>query len=319
MSKKHISIGAIAALPICMSSHAAVVANFTDHTDVGVFYGTGNNTGQTTAVDQFSGIAGNGWTGGWTTSTNGSILREKEVRNNTTDPGTELNNQGNYLNLNASAAAGTGIRQWAFQRGYTDFGDLDTSDQHTVSFLLRMDEASGFGNGGSGMFISDGGERGANITNMSWGIRLGNSTTTPFVFGYDGVGDGAGFSGSKQSVLKDVDTNANYSLNLGVTYLFTIDVDPLNDSFDVTVSNISSGATGTVTDLGFNNTSGSVVGEFSIDHRIVADTEGGNNRILNTSLDSLSISEVSVIPEPGSLGLAIIGATSIAMRRRQLK
>lgn len=277
-----------------------IIANFTD----------GNGTA---SVDQYQGIAGSGWVGGWTTAvggsggTTGSPSIVPTVINTT-----PMNGGGNYLSSVVTTPSGDRT-QWnaAVSRQYTSFGNVDTSLDHTITFSLRLDSTNGFAAGGD-VFGAFGGSTASNnfVGTSTWAVRamgaaIGSSVPSMTWAAYNGGQDGGLFNSGNL-----VQVGTGLSLVQGTVYTFTIDVQPSTLSYDVSVTNGVN--TVSQTGLGFRSSSApanpfvSFGSQFSTTSGVLTDT-------LTFSADS-----VTVVPEPSTVALLMGGLVGlIALRRRR--
>lgn len=261
------------------TSKAAIVANFDD--------GAGS-----TSVDQYPGVAGDGWGTDWVTTANasGEILS-----------GSPLNGGGNYLSVSTSLASSQGV-----YRTYTNFDGVDLTKKHVIQFDWRFSgNYDQLDQNTDRLYISDGtaasnGQASSTAFNIRvHGAARGTANAKEWAV-FDGNQDGA-----------DITTADNQWVNTGMTmerdvvYSFTITLDPENRSYDVSIDNGT--MTVTVTDLGFNRSTFDVSGTL---HFRTLKSTGGDN--LTFGFDSVQIAPV---PEPTSLGLMACAAAMMARRR----
>lgn len=284
----------ILTLSLCLASglslHAQVYAGFDDQTNFSTSF-TSNNTGEQTAVDQWSGIAGDGWTNPWLVSTNASSVRDKQARN--VDPLT--GDSGTYMQFRMSAT-NNNSRQWANSRTYTSNGGFDVNASATYSFLYRPDDISSFAGGGASFIqIKDGGGIFSN-SGVTWFIDSRGGTTKTWQVGNgDGIG---GISG----------VDSGLQINAGDTYQFTIVSNPTTDTWDVTIDNLddASGAFSTA-GLGY----------------VFDNTQQAGNLVFLSQISTLgnftynydySVDSISIVPEPSSAAL-LLGGMGLALAR----
>ncbi|MEM1212604.1 MAG: PEP-CTERM sorting domain-containing protein [Planctomycetota bacterium] len=314
MNKATHCIASTLALAVTSTGHAAIFAGFDDQTDIGTTYGTANDTGQQTAVDQYGGIAGDGWTGGWNTWTGSgdpNYTREKTVLN--ADP--LVGGSGNYLRI-ASTSTSTSPR-WAVYRDLTSTSSIDLTQPGTVSFLYRLDDASLFQTGGSSFIQILGGARwGFNRDEATWAIAsVGGASRTW------GVNDGNGLGGGTV-------TDTGLEIIEGDTFSFVIDADPIASTYEISITNLDTGDSFTSTSpLGFaesqagNNAQGDPLGNtfgesiWFVQQAFRAGTEA--EPIANTFAASIDSISITPIPEPASVVLIGMGAFTLLSRRRR--
>jgi len=277
------------------AANAQITADFSDHTDTGTAYDTSNNTGQTTAVDQFSGIAGDGWTSGWTVESAGTdYTRVKTVQSS----GGPVNGAGNYLELSSSSTA-SGSPRWSVHRDYGSGMGVDINQAVTISFLYRLDDTSFFEGGGSSFVqINDGARWVWNIDEATWAITSSGGTSKTWAVA-DGAGNGtASFQGT------------GLAINQGDTYSFLIYSDPTTNTWDVTITNLDTTDSYSTTGLGY-----------ALDQA----TQGGSIRFLQQVTDepstpgttfSASIDSIAIVPEPSSIVLIGLGMVGVALASR---
>jgi len=300
---KTVAVAGVLLASAFVNLNAQIVANFSD--------GTGSSL-----PDQYVGAAGDGWARSWyslTSSGNISI-------SGALDDSKPLNDGGKYLQVTTSQTGGGGSQQnTSLGRKYTTYGSVDTSKAHIISFDLRIDSwAIGSTNPGS-QFIGIYGNTTANMGNnftstSSWMIRVfagasGNASAQTWA-AYDGARDGSAYSTSN---LQDI--GSGLTLQLGVTYSFTIINDPTTGSYKVTITD---GETTVSTDgwLGYRTSNW---GEnydddlWTVWHQQTLNINDG----AKFSVDNISI---AAVPEAGSLSLVgVVLVGSVCLKRLQRK
>ncbi|GAA5483202.1 PEP-CTERM sorting domain-containing protein [Haloferula sargassicola] len=266
-------------------SSGAIIADFTD----------GNGA---SSVDQYQGIAGDGWDGPWGTSTSTADLTGSVVNSS------PLNGGGNYLSSTLTATGASGGRGIQF-RNYNDFGDVNVSAAHTISFDIRVDSSLATFNSGIDYFQMYDRIGGTDFANTgAWLVRafgadVENLGTTAVVGGnwaiYNGNKDGS-FSNTNF-----VDTGV--PLVAGNVYHFDVTLDPTIAEYSVTIN----GGT-TFSGLGFRNATGTVQTQVNFGGRV-----SDLNETLTYSLDSIAVTNV---PEPSCLLVSCLGVLGLARRRR---
>lgn len=272
------------------SARGAITAEFTG----------GNGTA---SVDQWTGIGGDGWTGGWT-----SLLPSGDSATVTnTAP---LNGAGdNYLSVADSTAAGAGNHNIA--RTITSFGDVDTSQPYTIRWKWRFDgdvaamEAGGF-NDRIHFYGNNGTTNGTSSSN-SWVIGWASADAGALTVHDDHWYFFDNNTGTAFNTDNQVDTGLG--LIAGVVYEFVVTVDPAAGLYDASiddgVNNFSAAS------LKFRN---GLTGQFNSLHFGTNTTDGATDS--SYALDSVNISAVTVVPTPAALPAGILMLGAMAMRRR---
>jgi len=241
-----------------------------------------------TAVDGYKGAAGDGWKGAW--SIGGTRVAASSATVTTTSP---VNGGGNYLSATIKTASETGSgNQQGFVQRQLDPTFLDLSQPITISFDLRIDTAPG-ANQVYSIFGSTDGNKGTGPGN-TWTLSGGNTS--------------AGWSfGSEAS---------NIAVTAGVTYSFTLQLDPTTHTFVGSVTDGTDSYTSSA--LAFRNSTSTDIGQY-INWGARLNTGGTTTTSLSFALDNIAISS---IPEPstcallaGVCGLAL-GLASTLRRRR---
>jgi hypothetical protein len=267
------------------SSHAAVIANFTD----------GNGT---SSVDQYQGIVGNGWTTAW--QFQGATFSSTVVTNTT-----PVNSGGNYLSTSKTSNVVPGLAAVGRRFATTVAGGgVDNTLPVVFSFDLRIDTLTGWDATSDAITLNANNASGTTYGasgNSSWIIRAygatsGGATASQWAF-YNGAADGGGFSSANF-------VSSGMTVSAGTTYSFTIVSDPDTKKYVTTISN----GTTTVTSasMGWRATSASDGIGFSSEISATDDN-------VSWSLDSVSIAN---IPEPSTALLGGLGLLALLRRRR---
>ncbi len=258
-NRNHAFLHALAALLFAGRAAAGVIA-----ADMEGGAGTG-------APDQVPGIAGAGWTGAWT---NGN-LAVSNIAFAAADTPSLTPNSGRFLSATVAAVnadAGLG-RQ--FNTSSATLG-VDGKKAVAIKFDFRLDSAnSGFT--GSTEHITLQGNTGGLVSSSgtsTWMIRVAPGAT-PRWGCYNGGRDGGSYSATRI-------VDAGMSALPGVTYSFTINLDPATRTYSVSIANGTD--TVNVGGLGFRTSSATLGDTFGIFARkdSAADT-------LAFALDRLSI------------------------------
>ena len=228
------------------------------------------NDGNTeTAADGFVGAPGNGWTDRWMlpswtafpTTTGTVITSGDENFNEVTSGG------GNYLSVHFQDTAAVGIGR--------DFGlgDLDASLPYTIEFSYRVDDGfdESFNSSNDRIqFFNAGAWRPTSDASCSWVIGAYGGATTwmdaedvGYWLFYDGANDGV-WSATQQ-------VNTGLAVTEGVTYNFSVYVDPVNYTYTPSVTDTSTGTTFAATaPLGWRTTATSMPAAFTLGGRTSA-------------------------------------------------
>ena len=271
--KLKILLAILLAMGFSMTASASVhevVANFDDgNTDL--------------APDGFVGKIGSGWTDRWKLpmwtsypTTTGTVITPSDTGFNEVSSG-----GGNYLSVHLQDTATVGIG-----RDFT-ISDLDVTQPYTIEFSYRVDdgfdESFNSSNDRIQFFNSDE-WRSASDAGCSWIVgAYGGATTwmTAENVGYwlffDGNNDGA-WTAAQQ-------VNSGIAVTEGVTYDFSIYVDPINLSYTPSVTDTSTGTTVTSpTALGWRTSASSMPAEFTLGAKL-----GSTGDFLDYSVDNVRV------------------------------
>lgn len=277
------------------SASASIVAKFAD----------GNGTA---LPDQWTGIGGNGWTGGWTTA--GGATGTAGV----TAPGSATasplaGGSSTYLKFVDDAATNTVSARRGF--GAAD-GDVNVSQKYRISFKYRFDgDTSALSVYADRLnLLGDTSSVGSTATTSTWGIGVIGANGTASQTSYPGhwyfYNNITPTAGGAFNAANMVDTGL--TLTTGTTYSMTVDVDPVNFSYAATISDGTNPAF-TASDLHFRraNTSGAISTAW-INFADSASDPADNQ--------SFSVSDLVIVPEPSTAGLLAVGAIGLLRRRR---
>jgi PEP-CTERM putative exosortase interaction domain len=273
-------------------ANASIVANFTD--------GNGN-----TLVDQYLGVPGLGWTTAWATNISGSNNLAPDGFRGTVTNVNPLNGGGNYLSSTLTTGTGTAQGKGAQVRSYGNYDGIDLSAPYTVKFSMRLDSdlsvlsgptdyiqafdlpggASDFSGNGTWLIRAFGAPTGSNgqIPAHTWML-------------YDGL------YSNTYNVNQFV--SSGVTLVSGAVYDFTIDMDPVNLLYRVSING------GAFSDWLTYRRSTAPVGGSAINF-------GG--QIAPNSEMSFSIDNIEIVPEPSTVALVLLGcgAAGVAAFRRR--
>lgn len=259
---------------------ALIVANF-----------DGGNTDQ--QVDGNPGKAGNGWANAWSQTVGGGASLDRDVVNTTPlAPGA-----GNYLFLSSTntSVGGGANRNTIVRRTYEGYGGVTLNTAHTVSFLYRVD--SGYADANMiGFFDSFSNTFAANA-DSSFYIRSGSG-----VWGYY-TSDTSNLVSAPVAILE------------GNVYSFTIHLDPVEKQWRFTVTDLTSGATFSSSDIDFYGANfrgetphNQVGGQLQWNMQLRGVPDGSSPaRVVTWSLDSVHI---AAVPEPSTAALLFGGGIS---------
>lgn len=251
----------------------------------------------TTAVDQYPGVAGDGWVGAWQRHGSGSASVTDA------DP---LNQGGNYLTSSATTLT-QGVR-----RQYADYGDVGLDRPHTITFDFRADTLpAGWGTSTNyrvNVFDSDDPTAVTPHAHSSWmGIVFGGPDRLTWEFN-NNPGTGTGWTYVDTGI--ELQTDVVYSFEITV-YPGTTgpNYDPLvGPTYDLTI--LHPGGTYSAAGLGLRNDSGP--GGY-----LNWSMQGTSGGATGFSLDSIRI-----VPEPTSAALllcAMAAGLLCVPRRRSLR
>jgi len=249
----------------------------------------------TTQIDQYTGMAGEGWTGGWVAKASGGTILSASVSN--ANPVAPSN--GNYLAVSVSApyAGGYG-RRGAVNRQFSSYGVVDLTKTHIIAFDVRVDA---FGLSGTGHYdqvnvfggtVSDYGMFSGETT---WNIDVRDMTPP----GYEGAQafDWTYRSGTYGHI------PSGLTMTVGQTYRFVVTVEPTIGKFAVTASDGTT--TTTKTNMSFWTGTPYTAGTYF--------HAAGSTATQNSTV-AFSVDNIEFIPEPATLSLLALGAMSLVRR-----
>ena len=260
-----------------------------------VLAGTTTAYATTISADDFSSGAasgGSGWDNNWTTGANGGSTGSVDLSASTTP----LNANGSYANIVGSGGNPT----QGIHRDYTSALSSGTNQEHTISFLFRLDTLSAAtGDPSRGL-----------VTHGATSFGLGGDSTWAFYvqngnfFYFDGDGTGS-FGGSATDSGVTAAIGDLYSVSINNRIGADTTGPTTGGEWDLLVTNLTTSATVLeLTDLEFRATT------FPTNACIGVGAAGSDV----TSFDQLS---VDVIPEPSSAILLSLGGFGLLARRRK--
>ncbi|MEO0963746.1 MAG: PEP-CTERM sorting domain-containing protein [Planctomycetota bacterium] len=288
MSLVRTLIGSGLALGVASSAHASIVANFDG--------GSGD-----TQVDQFIGMAGDGWVDGWNQGFTGNSVTSTQ----TVQSSNPINGGGNYLNIRnevTSTPGGNGQTRVGTSREYADFGAVDLTDTVIYTFDLRVDEATGF----------------TNAFNDTIELLASTSSTTTNAGSNSNTSWQVQFRGNGAIFYRDSTANVNSGAtwDVGSVYSFEIVSDAVTETYDLSILDDGVSIVD-VTGLSWR-AAGSLVNEqpqfFAVVPGLFRSSDGANlGDVIDVSVDNISIA----IPEPASLALLGLGLGVMALRPKR--
>lgn len=281
---------------------AQVVANFSG--------GTG-----TTGVDQWTGAAGSGWTGGWTTGASNAsdVTFSGEVKSDTP----LSTGGGSYLSFSYARNAGTSGNRAGFSRQVSTTGEsaaVDLTQAYTVSFQLRFDSLTGWGQTSDQIYISmeasdavaKTGNLGGNTTGVVWGFYIqGRSQGTRWNFA-----DG---DSSYEQLTWEIETEKVYTFQIDA---FPNLASPTESFYNISILLEGEETPVVINDLQFRTTttSGDLGTRWNSANHFGARISMDANDAAILAFDNFSISQ---IPEPTSFSLLGLGACGWLFLRRK--
>lgn len=217
----------------------------------------------TAGVDQFPGLAGQGWQGTWRSELVGDVSEQISVLN--LNP---LDHGGSYLFVELTNI-GSSPEEVSLSRQYGDHADLSLGFSHQIQFDFRADDTYHLSLD-EGYRFYDADAPSAAPASETWYIKTATSTHT-FHFA-DGHGDGT---------YTLVDTGLR--LYEGELYRITLTVYPQKQLWEVGVENLDREESVSRENLGFIGDRKAVGGHFHVGTRI------GVNDLFRYSLDSVNI------------------------------
>lgn len=276
-------------LAVATVSQAAIVAMFDQ--------GNGN-----TQVDQYPGIAGDGWRAGWATPAAFDTGYPTVVNTN------PLSGGGNYVDGKKTNSSTSQTRA-AYYRQYSTARGVDLTQPHRIQFDYRVDVMENFNQGNNGDYFqayenntsNDFGGTGTWLV-RTYGADAGGAKAAKWAL-YNGTRDGAGFD-----VNKFLDTGV--ALTAGTVYHFIVDVDPAKGDWDVAI--LYPGGAYTSPTLGYRGIPASVVADYVSFGLCTKAATAGVSEVMEFSADSINIT-----PEPATMCLLGLGLAGLILRRKR--
>lgn len=260
----------------------------------------------TSSYDQYTGVAGGGWKDGWKSArATGTSQATYSVTVASTTP--VYSGGGNYMSasLTSSGVSGGAAQQAQISR-QIDSAAINLSQAFSYSFYFRTEDTWTTANSAQYSIYSNPTSAAGTSSGTSWSI-----TSSPEVGSVWTFGDGNG-SGGVTAV------NSTMAVTAGTTYFFTINTNPVTETYTVSIVNTSTEVTYTSGLLNWRNanTASNVESEYLT--FMLKDTTTGSANTLGFSLDGISLSQV---PEPSSFALLFGGAAlalaCVSRRKRQ--
>jgi hypothetical protein len=253
----------------------------------------------TSAFDQFSGIAGGGWDAGWTEVRNSNLQSFTSSVVNTLP----LNTGGNYLSYSFQSNANGQQGVQSVNRGYTNAVPLN--QKHTISFDFRYDGSLTdfttssdryrfFDAGTSSTIVDLAGFEARWIIGVQGNYSPSAAVAGPEFYFYNGTADGSPFSTSRFSA-------SGLGLSSGLTYTFTINVDPSNKQWNASIFDGTATVNSGIMGFFANSTA---AGGFLNAVGVVSGTDASGASLGESS--AFSLDTISVIPEPNTFSLLIL-------------
>jgi len=310
--KQHMLLVAIAAALLVLLPTISVAETITAYLE-------GDPT-DPTEVDTYPGVPGDGWAAGWEKRTD--KLTSHTVAVGTTSPlavGT-----GKYLSCFMDASAADGLLTVGRNYGGTDLEGnpiIDLAQDHTISFLFRVDENLGSGS----TFFNDGGtpssaDRYELYGSYQAGLAKGVGTNSTWIIGAYGAsmlaGDGTTTIPAGNWVFKDYKSGSNYQYDTGIalanntTYSFEITLHNPTYTWDAKVTNLTTLATYSRTGMGYRY----LAATYPMPQFFGKASASNDNR--QFSIDSVVITQV---PEPSMLVMvlgAVLAGLTVGRRRK---
>lgn len=274
-----ISLSGLLAVTLAAASpttaDAAIIANFSG----------GNGVEE---VDQFLGIAGNGWQGAWVRRFNTGVNTDQiTVFTPSTSGYAPLVNGQNYLRIRfrkgttATETAGASVT-----RQYGNYDDIALNDVHTISFYLRVDSSLSLFNK---LTIADATPSVTPYNNATvrWLADVSDTSTWQFL-----------------NNTQDGRVDSGITVTQGNVYHFQITVNPFDNQYSVKLDDITANLSYSSTSpLNFLAKSGNVTGTLFFSAIPVL------NPLQTTQVD-FSVSNISIgaIPEPNTAAMIGVGA-----------
>ncbi|PAW76266.1 MAG: hypothetical protein B9S32_15565 [Verrucomicrobia bacterium Tous-C9LFEB] len=252
-------------------------------------------TNAATVIEDFEGSypgsAGSGWATAWVQTLGSGVGLNAQLTN--TSP--LQTGGGQYLSVSLSA---TSANSATVNRAFNNTTGIDVASPYQVQFALRLDAALISGQQIS-LYASPGSSS-VTSSNVSWSI-VADSTNGWLIN-----------NGNKSGgVTSQVSTGL--SLSSGVTYLFTIDVDPTTKAWNVSIDSTAGNYDNTGAAFGFRTAATTTMTTPTLSF---GGKPGSDGTSLDFSIDNLSITQVPEPATPALIGLGI--ALTVVLRRRRI-
>jgi hypothetical protein len=240
----------------------------------------------TTTVDQYTGTSGSGWNTAWTQGFTANATNTSATVVNTSPL---YSGGGNYLQVSYDATSNATARvsrQW-------DTTALTLTDPVVLDFYFRSTTTVGTA---TQIFTLFGGTAATSATGASDSWRI--------------AADGGGFSAFNGTTPVSLGTGP---ILAGVTFHFTLTFDTVANTYDISVTNMSTSATSSLNDLAFRSGNDLALGYMNF---VSANSQAVAKTGLGYSIDGISL---TAVPEPAVAASALLGGLLLThfARRRQ--
>ncbi len=249
------------------------------------------NGNGTSLVDQYTGASGSGWNTAWTQSFGVNTTSGSAGVVNTTPLYT---GGGNYLHVGFDTiSGGTASQRSARVSRQWDTSAISLTQPIVLDFYFRSDTVASNTLQSFSLFGSSTATSGTSL-NDSWRIDI-NST---------------GINAFNNTTSVSLGTAAQTGVNVANTpFHFTLSLDPVADTYVVSVTRLDTNVTFTSGALAFRNGA-----DASLAYLNFVSFGGASQSNLGFSLDT-----ISVVPEPGVVSLFALGGCLVFAFRKRLR
>ena len=275
------------------------LASLVNASDIVANFDGGNGE---TSVDQYKGIAGDGWTSAWVES----YHEPESALSAGVQNANPLNGGGNYLQTTLSATTGgwTNNMQGGVCRSYAVADDTAPA---TISMDIRLDSAVGWGDGAEPDDPENERLDKVAIFGNTAGPIHGTSSSNTYSIHAEGVTgtwwiqNGSGWNDAYDS---------GFAANFGDVYNIAIAARPGANGdgrglFDVTITNLTSGGSHTALNNVWRNSGGVLGDTLCVTGRVSSDDE----------FVTYSVDNITIVPEPATMLLLGIGGFALLRKR----